>query len=90
MGRADVISKLMGWIAIGLVAGVVTKLIFPRPDAGKFVAPILIGIAGALLGGYLATAAVEGTVPAFEAWLGPLAGAVLLLANYRIIVAMRR
>ena len=48
---------VLGWIIFGLVVGVVAKLMTPGRDPGGFIVTILIGIAGALLGGYLGKAA---------------------------------
>jgi uncharacterized membrane protein YeaQ/YmgE (transglycosylase-associated protein family) len=44
---------MLGWILFGLVVGFIAKLLMPGRDPGGFVITILIGIAGALLGGFL-------------------------------------
>ena len=44
---------IIGWILFGLVVGVVGKLLMPGKDPGGFIVTILLGIAGALVGGFL-------------------------------------
>jgi uncharacterized membrane protein YeaQ/YmgE (transglycosylase-associated protein family) len=45
--------SILGWILFGLVVGVVGKLLMPGRDPGGFVLTILLGIAGALIGGFV-------------------------------------
>ena len=76
---------VLGWIIFGLVVGVVAKLMTPGRDPGGFIVTILIGIAGALLGGYLGKAAGwyrEGDPVGFVV---AVLGAVVLLLLYRAI-----
>ena len=74
---------ILGWIVFGLIVGVLAKLVMPGNDPGGIVVTILLGIAGALVGGFLGR--VLG-------WYGPgepagfimaTLGAVLLLFVYR-------
>jgi uncharacterized membrane protein YeaQ/YmgE (transglycosylase-associated protein family) len=44
---------ILGWIVFGLIVGVVAKLLMPGRDPGGFVVTALIGVVGALLGGFL-------------------------------------
>ena len=44
---------ILGWILFGLVVGVVAKLVMPGPDPGGMIVTILLGIGGALVGGFL-------------------------------------
>jgi uncharacterized membrane protein YeaQ/YmgE (transglycosylase-associated protein family) len=81
---------VIGWIIFGLIVGAIAKLIMPGRDPGGWVVTILLGIAGALLGGWLGRAA---------GWYGPnegagflmsLLGAIVLLALYRLLFVRRR
>jgi uncharacterized membrane protein YeaQ/YmgE (transglycosylase-associated protein family) len=45
--------SILGWIVFGLVVGVVAKFLMPGPDPGGMIITILLGIAGALLGGFI-------------------------------------
>lgn len=78
-----------GWLLIGLVAGILGKLIMPGRDPGGFIVTILIGIAGAVIGGYLAP--LVGWVPraTWERYAAATAGAVILLALYRMVATRR-
>lgn len=80
---------ILGWLLIGLVAGILGKIIMPGRDPGGFIVTILLGIAGALLAGYIAMIldiGVEGWVRQYGA---ATAGAVILLIVYRIIMRVR-
>ncbi len=44
---------ILGWILFGLIVGVVAKLVMPGTDPGGFIVTILLGVAGAVLGGWL-------------------------------------
>jgi uncharacterized membrane protein YeaQ/YmgE (transglycosylase-associated protein family) len=72
---------ILSWIALGLVVGVLAKWIMPGPDSSGVVMTILLGVAGALVGGWLGTQLGIGRVTGFD--LGSLAiavaGALLLL-----------
>ena len=77
----------LSWILLGLIVGVLAKWLLPGNDPGGIIVTILIGIAGAIVGGYLATLLGLGAVTGFN--LGSLAiavvGAILLLLVYRKI-----
>jgi uncharacterized membrane protein YeaQ/YmgE (transglycosylase-associated protein family) len=45
---------IIGWIVLGLLAGAIAKAILPGPDPGGIIVTLIIGIVGALLGGFLA------------------------------------
>ncbi len=80
---------VLGWILFGLVVGAVAKLLMPGRDPGGFIVTILLGIAGALLGGFLGRAMGlygEGDAAGF---LMSLLGAVALLLIYRLAVRNR-
>jgi uncharacterized membrane protein YeaQ/YmgE (transglycosylase-associated protein family) len=75
---------VLGWIVFGLIVGVIAKLLMPGRDPGGFIITILLGIAGALLGGWLGRSMGlygEGESAGF---FMALLGAILLLALYRL------
>src|SRR6185436_6117377 len=43
---------VLGWIVFGLIVGIVAKLLMPGRDPGGFIVTILLGIVGAMLGGF--------------------------------------
>jgi uncharacterized membrane protein YeaQ/YmgE (transglycosylase-associated protein family) len=80
---------VIGWIIFGLIVGAIAKLLMPGKDPGGFVVTILLGIVGALLGGFLGRALGwyrEGEAAGF---LMSLVGAVVLLAIYRMAIGRR-
>jgi uncharacterized membrane protein YeaQ/YmgE (transglycosylase-associated protein family) len=83
---------ILAWILFGLIAGGLAKLIMPGKDPGGCLVTIAIGIAGALLGGFLGQSIFKtGPVTGFN--LPSLAiaviGSILLLAIYRLLVRRR-
>jgi len=76
---------VLTWIIVGLVAGGLAKALHPGKDPGGFFVTILIGIAGAVVGGWLSSLMGFGTVDGFN--IGSIfiaiLGAVLLLFLYR-------
>jgi uncharacterized membrane protein YeaQ/YmgE (transglycosylase-associated protein family) len=74
---------LIGWIIFGLIVGVIARALMPGRDPGGFLVTILLGIAGSVLGGFLAR--VVGWYGPHEAagFLMSLAGSILLLWLYR-------
>ena len=80
---------ILGWILFGLVVGAIAKLLMPGRDPGGIIVTMLLGVAGAVLGGFVGRALGwygEGEAAGF---LMSLVGAVLLLALYRMMVRRR-
>jgi len=78
---------IISWIVFGLIAGVLAKIIHPGKDPGGFIVAILIGIAGAMIGGFISTSLGYGDVSGFDLRSMGIAigGALLLLFGYRKI-----
>ena len=80
---------ILGFILLGLLAGAIAKAILPGDDPGGLIVTTLIGIAGALLGGLIASALDIGDLDEFfdvGTWLIAIAGSLLLLMVYRLVV----
>ena len=80
---------IIAFIVLGLIAGVIAKAIMPGDDPGGFIITAIIGIVGALLGGFIA-AAVFDADPLDEffdisTWLTAIVGAIVLLVIYRLV-----
>ena len=73
------------WILFGLVVGIVAKLLMPGRDPGGFIITILLGIAGALLGGWMGRAMGLYGPGEGAGFLMALLGSVVLLALYRML-----
>jgi uncharacterized membrane protein YeaQ/YmgE (transglycosylase-associated protein family) len=83
-------NSFLGWILIGLVAGILGKMIMPGKDPGGFIVTILIGIAGALLAAYIAPMlGFDITGAWWHSYLAATLGAVVLLALYRLVMSRR-
>jgi len=82
---------ILAWLVFGLVAGVVAKLIMPGKDPGGFIVTILLGIAGAFVGGFIGAQIGFGDIAGFDLRSMGLAvlGAVLLLWGYRMLKAKK-
>ena len=80
---------ILAWILFGLVVGVIAKLLMPGRDPGGFIVTILLGIAGALIGGFIGRA--MGLYQANESagWIMSTLGAIVVLALYRMMVRRR-
>ena len=80
---------ILGWILFGLIVGALAKLVMPGRDPGGIIVTMLLGIAGALLGGFVGQALGlygEGEAAGF---VMSFLGAVVLLALYRVMVGRR-
>ena len=73
---------VLGWIVFGLVVGVIAKLLMPGRDPGGFIITVLLGIAGAVLGGFIGRALGFYGPGEAAGFLMSLVGAVLLLFVY--------
>ena len=84
---------IIGWILLGLLAGIIAKALLPGDDPGGFIITTIIGIVGALLGGFLARALGFGDpIDNFfdiSTWIAAIIGAFLLLIVYRMVVGRR-
>ncbi|MEO5533564.1 MAG: GlsB/YeaQ/YmgE family stress response membrane protein [Pseudolysinimonas sp.] len=76
---------IIGWIVLGLVAGAIAKLILPGRMGGGWIITLILGIVGALLGGFIGSAIFGVGLETFwslQTWLVAIAGSVLVLAIY--------
>jgi uncharacterized membrane protein YeaQ/YmgE (transglycosylase-associated protein family) len=84
---------IIAFIILGLLAGAIAKALLPGDDPGGFIVTALIGVAGALIGGFLAGALFNAD-PMDEffdisTWLTAIVGAILLLIVYRLVTGRR-
>lgn len=80
---------ILSWIVFGLVIGIIAKLLMPGKDPGGFIVTILLGIAGALVGGFVGRAMGLYSAGQSAGWIMSILGAVILLALYRLMVRRR-
>ena len=83
---------IIGWIILGLLAGAIAKFLLPGDDPGGIIVTMLIGIAGALLGGFIASGLGVGELGNFfdiGTWLIAIGGSLVLLILFRLLFGRR-
>lgn len=81
---------ILGWIVFGLIVGALAKFVMPGRDGGGILVTMLLGIVGALVGGFLGRALGLYQVNEPAGFVGALVGAVIVLAIYRMATGRRR
>jgi uncharacterized membrane protein YeaQ/YmgE (transglycosylase-associated protein family) len=90
MGQFMADYGFLGWIVIGLVAGLIAKAIMPGKDPGGLIVTILLGIAGAVLAGFLGQMLGWYRQGEGAGFIAAIVGALILLAIYRMVAGRRR
>jgi uncharacterized membrane protein YeaQ/YmgE (transglycosylase-associated protein family) len=80
---------ILGWIVIGLLAGGIAKLLMPGRDPGGCIVTILLGIAGALLAGFIGKSVGWYDTNEGAGFLAAIVGAFVILFIYRMVVTRR-
>jgi len=85
---------IIAFIILGLIAGAIAKALLPGDDPGGFIITMIIGVAGALLGGFLAGVVFDAD-PLDEffdisTWITAIVGSIVLLLIYRMVAGRRR
>jgi uncharacterized membrane protein YeaQ/YmgE (transglycosylase-associated protein family) len=81
--------SILGWIVFGLIVGALAKLVMPGRDPGGIIVTIVLGIVGALLGGWLGRAIGLYGPGEPAGFVMALIGALILLGLYRLLIARR-
>ena len=79
---------IIAWIVFGLIAGIIAKFIMPGRDGGGFILTCVLGVIGAVVGGWLSTVfGVGGSVSGFNlhSFLVAVVGAIVVLAIFRLL-----
>jgi uncharacterized membrane protein YeaQ/YmgE (transglycosylase-associated protein family) len=87
--EARMLGALIFWIIVGLIAGALAKFIMPGDDPGGFIITILLGVAGAIVGGFLASLIGIGDGGFIWTTIIATIGAIILLAIYRAFAGSR-
>jgi len=80
---------ILGWILIGLIAGAIAKLLMPGRDPGGCIVTILIGIAGAVLAGFVGQSVGWYKAGEGAGLIAAIVGALVILLVYRLIMNRR-
>ena len=78
---------IISWIILGLIVGIIAKFLMPGKDPGGIIITILLGVAGAVGGGYISSAIGFGGVTGFNlrSLIIAVCGSLVLLIIYRIV-----
>ena len=79
---------ILTWIIFGLIAGALAKFLFPGKDPGGCFVTIIIGIVGAMVGGFIATGLGYGDISGFNLYslMVAILGSMVVLAIYRVLI----
>ncbi|MFD0202575.1 putative membrane protein YeaQ/YmgE (transglycosylase-associated protein family) [Saccharothrix carnea] len=83
---------ILGWIVLGLIAGAIAKAIMPGRDPGGIIITMLLGIVGAIIGGFVGRAIFGTDINTFfdlSTWLLAILGSLIVLGIYRMVTGSR-
>lgn len=85
---------ILGFLLLGLIAGAIAKAIMPGDDRGGIIVTMILGVVGAVLGGFLGSLVFGGN-PLDEffdisTWITAIVGALVVLAFYRAVTGRER
>ena len=84
---------IIGWIVLGLAAGAIAKAILPGTQGGGWLITLVLGVVGALLGGFIGGAVFGvplGTFFEIRTWLLAIGGSILVLLIYGLVTRSSR
>ena len=84
---------IIGWIVLGLLAGAIAKAIMPGTQGGGWFATLVLGVVGALLGGFIGSAIFNIGLDTFwslQTWIVAILGALLVLVIWGFVTKNRR
>ena len=84
---------IIGWIVLGLVAGAIAKAIMPGNQGGGWLATLVLGVVGALLGGFIGSAIFNVGLDTFwslQTWIVAILGSLLVLVIWGFVTKNRR
>ena len=83
---------ILAWLFLGLVAGAIAKLILPGRQGGGWIVTLLLGVVGAILGGFLGSLLFQtglGDLTDFRTWLLAIGGSIIVLLVYGLLTNRR-
>lgn len=84
---------IIGWIVLGLLAGAIAKAILPGAQGGGWIITLILGVVGALLGGFIGSALFNVGIEGFfdiSTWLLAIGGAIIVLLIYGLVTKSSR
>ena len=82
----------IGWIVLGLIAGAIAKAIKPGEQGGGWLATLLLGVVGAIVGGWIGSALFDVSVDKFwslSTWLLAIGGSLIVLVIWGLLTRKR-
>jgi uncharacterized membrane protein YeaQ/YmgE (transglycosylase-associated protein family) len=89
----EVIMGIIGWIILGLIAGAIAKAILPGRQGGGWILTLVLGVVGALLGGFLASAIFGVAMGGFfdiRTWVIAILGSIVVLLIFGLVTGRSR
>jgi len=84
---------IIAWIVLGLIAGAIAKLILPGKQGGGWIVTLLLGVVGALLGGWLGSVLFNAPLEDFwsiQTWLLAIGGAIVVLLIWGLLFGRKK
>lgn len=84
--------SFLGFLLLGLIAGAIAKMILPGRQGGGWIATLIVGVIGALVGGWLGSLLFNASLEEFfsiQTWLLAIGGSIVVLLIYGLIVGRR-
>ena len=84
----EVVMGIIGWIVLGLIAGAIAKAILPGKQGGGWVITLILGVVGALLGGFIGSAIFNIGLEDFwslQTWIVAIIGSIVVLLIYGLL-----
>ena len=88
MNDWEVVMTIIGWILLGLIAGAIAKLLLPGTQGGGWFITLILGVVGALLGGFLGSLLFNVPLQGFfdlTTWLLAIGGSIVVLLIYGLL-----
>lgn len=83
---------ILGWIVLGLIAGAIAKLILPGRQGGGWIMTLILGVVGALLGGWLGSMIFNVGLEDFwslQTWIVAIVGSIVVLLIWGLVTKNR-
>ena len=84
----EIFMGIIGWIVLGLLAGAIAKAILPGKQGGGWIITLILGVVGALLGGFIGSALFNAPLEDFfsiQTWLLAIGGSIIVLLIYGLL-----
>ncbi|MCP3425073.1 GlsB/YeaQ/YmgE family stress response membrane protein [Rothia sp. AR01] len=84
---------IIGWIVLGIIAGAIAKAILPGRQGGGIIITMILGIVGAVIGGFLGSAIFGASLENFwslQTWILAIVGSIIVLLIWGLVTGRKR